>query len=66
MDTEGRHSPNPFLLPICPCGEVANLSHVEPAGPLDEDEIRTYRCAECGTQVSYRTPHGRAPTPERP
>lgn len=41
---------DPFLLPICTCGSAACLAAIEPdlLHPL-EDELRTYRCTECGS-----------------
>jgi hypothetical protein len=45
--------PSPFLLPMCPCGGTTNLSHLQPAGAFNPDEMRTYRCSDCGAQISY-------------
>ena len=44
---------DPFLLPICDCGGSMNLASLEPHPTRSDQELKTYKCAECGTDQVF-------------
>ena len=44
---------DPFLLPVCECGGPMNLASLEPHASQSELELKTYKCAHCGTQQVF-------------
>ena len=44
---------DPFLLPVCDCGGPMNLASLEPHPLWADQEVKTYKCAQCARQQGF-------------